>query len=379
MPTSTTGAIILVGPGGPTPQEQLVARAQQASALDLIDTLLAQRLEPVIVAAPTADWLLAGSGVIFDPDPPGQPFHFGKRLADLIRRYELPHLMVFGGGSAPFVDASLIATMAQLMDQAIHRPGGRIPSHMALTNNKHSSDWVAFTHADETLALLSDADRDNSLAWLLDQSGRYDVRVVTGLRPTAGFDLDTPSDLALAACHPDCPPRLAAVLQDSRLGALPVRDIARIAATPESNLTLIGRVAPLPWQALNKVTHCWVRVFAEDRGMVASGRLQRGEVKSLLGEMIRKEGAYAFFATLAGLSDAAIIDSRPIMASLGLWPSDGDRFASDLYMAEAIHDPWLREFTQAAAEAPIPILLGGHSLVSGGLYALVEIIERQAY
>ncbi len=379
MQTHSPGVIILVGPGGPTPQEQLVTRAQQASALDLIDTLVAQRLEPVIVAAPTSDWIPGESSVIFDPDPPGQSFHFGKRLAGLIQRYELSHLMVFGGGSAPFVDASLLNTMAQLMDQAINRPGGRIPSHMALTNNKHSSDWVAFTHADEMLTLLNDADRDNSLAWLLDQSGRYDVRVVTGLRPTAGFDLDTPSDLALIACHPDCPPHLAAVLQDSRLNPLPVRDIARIAATPESNLTLIGRVAPLPWQALNKVTHCWVRVFAEERGMVASGRLQRGEVKSLLGEMIRKDGVYAFFATLAGLSDAAIIDSRPLMASMGHWPSDADRFASDLYLSEAIGDPWLREFTQAAAEAPIPILLGGHSLVSGGLYALVEIIERQVY
>jgi len=37
-----------------------------------------------------------------------------------------------------------------------------------------------------------------------------------------------------------------------------------------------------------------------------------------------------------------------------------------------IHDPWIREFTAAVRDAPIPILLGGHSLVSGGLYALAE-------
>jgi hypothetical protein len=32
----------------------------------------------------------------------------------------------------------------------------------------------------------------------------------------------------------------------------------------------------------------------------------------------------------------------------------------------------VREFTQAALSAAVPVVLGGHSLVSGGLYALVE-------
>jgi hypothetical protein len=55
-------------------------------------------------------------------------------------------------------------------------------------------------------------------------------------------------------------------------------------------------------------------------------------------------------------------------------PSRADRFASDLYQVDAIEDPWLRAFTRAAKEAPIPILLGGHNVVSGGLYAIAEIV-----
>jgi hypothetical protein len=51
-------------------------------------------------------------------------------------------------------------------------------------------------------------------------------------------------------------------------------------------------------------------------------------------------------------------------------PSREDRFQSDLLAAEAIEDEFLRRFTAAAARAPIPVLLGGHSLVSGGLMAL---------
>ena len=48
-------------------------------------------------------------------------------------------------------------------------------------------------------------------------------------------------------------------------------------------------------------------------------------------------------------------------------PQPEDRFASDLLLAERVRDPWLRELTAAARDAPIPILLGGHSLVGPGV------------
>jgi hypothetical protein len=333
----------------------------------------------IILATPDADWLPDDTPVTVDMDSPGAPFHLGQRLADLVGRYALRHVLYFGGGSGPLLDASLLGLVTSLMGEAVSGPpGGRIPAHIVLTNNQHSSDWAAITHAPDALDILKDVQRDNSLAWLLGESGRYEVRAVAGLRPAAGFDLDTPSDLALMAAHPDCGPHLAAAVRDPALAALPVHTIARITATPESHLTLIGRVSPLPWQALNRVTRCWVRVFSEERGMVASGRLERGEVKSLLGELIRQQDPAVFFQTLATMTDAALIDTRPLMASQGLWPDDADRFASDLFQVDAIRDPWLRDFTQAAREAPFPVLLGGHSVVAGGLYALIEIIERGA-
>ncbi len=74
---------------------------------------------------------------------------------------------------------------------------------------------------------------------------------------------------------------------------------------------------------------------------------------------------------LATLADAALVDSRVLLAHrLGAderaWPRPEDRFASDLLLHEAIADPWLRDLTRAAAEAPIPVLLGGHTLVGPG-------------
>ena len=75
---------------------------------------------------------------------------------------------------------------------------------------------------------------------------------------------------------------------------------------------------------------------------------------------------------LARLGEAALIDSRVLLAHrLGpdeaAWPPAADRFASDLLLADRVGDPWLRELTAAAAGAPIPVVLGGHSLVGPGV------------
>ena len=43
------------------------------------------------------------------------------------------------------------------------------------------------------------------------------------------------------------------------------------------------------------------------------------------------------------------------------------RLASDLLLPDRIRDRWLRELTEAAAAAQIPVLLGGHSLVGTGI------------
>ena len=68
-----------------------------------------------------------------------------------------------------------------------------------------------------------------------------------------------------------------------------------------------------------------------------------------------------------------MFDTRPLMAHLGWRPSRADRFASDAGDVEAIGHAGLRELSGGAAEARAPIALGGHSLVSGGLLAGIDI------
>jgi hypothetical protein len=83
------------------------------------------------------------------------------------------------------------------------------------------------------------------------------------------------------------------------------------------------------------------------------------------------------------LGDAAIVDTRVLLAHhLGAdeaaWPAADDRFASDLLLPERIGDRWLRELTASAIAAPIPILLGGHTLVGPGVRLVVEGPPRAA-
>jgi hypothetical protein len=44
---------------------------------------------------------------------------------------------------------------------------------------------------------------------------------------------------------------------------------------------------------------------------------------------------------------------------------------------EGISDPWLSDFTAAAREAPIPVVLGGSSLVGAGVQLLSEAAWRE--
>ncbi len=377
MGSQTVGAVVLVGPARASVQERLVDAAIRASALDLLALLEAQGVEPIIVAGPDLGWLPEDAPVIRDED--GGAFHFGRRLVGLIERYALSPVIYFGAGSAPLLDGDLFEMLHGLLHRSEFVQGSGIPTHIALTNNLHSSDWIGISHAQDALHIIRRAERDNSLAWMLQENWDYDVRVLSGMRPVSSMDLDTPADLAIVRLHPRCPPHLREVLDDPLLARVPVDRVVELAARDGARLALVGRVSPLAWQALSKKTQAWIRAFSEERGMVASERLARGEVRSLLWKMYETLGAEGFFAALAEVADAVIMDSRVLMAAAGHYPDDADRFASDLYMPEAIRDPWLRAFTEAAASAPMPVLLGGHGVVAGGLYALSDIVaERRA-
>jgi len=91
--------------------------------------------------------------------------------------------------------------------------------------------------------------------------------------------------------------------------------------------------------------------------------------------LLDRDGPAALGARLAELGEAALIDSRVLLAHrLGPdesgWPSAESRFASDMLDPGSLDDPWLAALTASALAAPIPVVLGGHSLVGPGVRLL---------
>jgi len=338
----------------------MVAAARRAAALDSLERALSTGAfaSAILVADSRKGLADLPSGVIVDVD--AGAFHFGRRLAWIVDRYGLEKPLYFSGG-LPLLSAQEFVGIAQELERG---------DGLVITNNLYSADLVAFSPG-EALKKVRLPDSDNPLARLLVEQAGLSARPLPR-SVSSQFDIDSPSDLAILTLVGGAGPRLQRLFECWRLDVAPYRATLAYFTDPTAQVLVAGRVGSQVWQYLERETACRVRFFAEERGMQADGRLQGGQARSLLGFYLAEVGVERFFATLAELADAAFLDTRVLLAHRGIEASRADRFLSDVGRHEAIEEPFLREFTQAAGRAPIPVVLGGHSLVSGGLMALVE-------
>ena len=252
------------------------------------------------------------------------------------------------------------------LEQICGKLAGR-PSFL-YANNIQSADMVAFT-VPEGFAAAPLPAMDNSLAMTLrDQCG-----LELELMPqTLGllFDLDTPADVLVLGAGPFAGPRARVVLDELVLDYSRLERAKEVLMDSYRDVALIGRVGAPIIERLNALLKLRLRVFSEERGMKALGRQQSGAVVSLIGFLMEHSGVAQFFSYLAQVASCAFIDSRVLFAHHNYDFTDRERFLSDLGLWEQIEHPWLKEFTRAAVQCSIPVLLGGHSLVSGSLWAL---------
>jgi hypothetical protein len=339
----------------------MVAAARRAAALDSLERALSTgAFASAILVADSQEGLTdLPSGVVLDVD--AGAFHFGRRLARVIDRYGVERAVYFSGGGLPLLSAQEFVGIAQELSRG---------DGLVITNNLYSADLVAFSPG-EALKKIKLPESDNPLARLLAEQAGLSARPLPR-SVSSQFDIDSPSDLAILTLVGGAGPRLQGLLDCWRLDIAPYRRVLAYFTESTAQVLVAGRVGSQVWQYLERETACRVRFFAEERGMQAEGRLQGGQARSLLGFYLGEVGVERFFATLAELADAAFLDTRVLLAHRGIEASRADRFVSDVGRHEAIEEPFLREFTEAARRAAIPAMLGGHSLVSGGLMALVE-------
>ena len=236
---------------------------------------------------------------------------------------------------------------------------------------------MAIAGAGEVLASVPDLASDNALPRWLAEAAAIPVRDLATRRRLA-MDVDSPLDLVLlegarGAPRLPGPDHPSAALVRDRLAAL-----RAVAADPGAELLVAGRTSATDLRWLERHTRSRTRALIEERGLRTSaagaelGRPNRRPPRSVLGELLERDGPGSLGRHVAAISDGALIDSRVLMAHRlgadeGAWPTAEDRFASDLLLADRIDDPWLRELTAAARDAAVPILLGGHGLVGPGV------------
>ena len=371
MSVETLPLLIMTGVTEGSEPERMVSQTRQAITLDLVErALTVPSLKPVIVAtnSPALARRLSAYPILVDTDAPGEPFHFGRRLVGLIAHYGLERCFYIGGGAGPLLPAADMAAIGEMMLST-----GRL----LITNNFYSSDFVAFGPT-SALTGVPPPDTDNQLAWLLGEEVGLPIHELPRTGATQ-FDVDTPVDLLTLAAHPGAGPHTRAYLESLDLDTTHLDAALPLMLDRDATILVAGRVSSATWAYLERETACSTRVLSEERGMRASGRQARGEVRSLLGYYLDAVGLDRFFETLATMGQALFLDNRTIFAHQGFWPSAADRFYSDLRQPDQIADPFVRSLTAAAMVAPVPVIMGGHSLVSGGMYALIEAAWARGY
>lgn len=357
---------------------------------------LAERHRRGFLAAGAAEATVVAGG------PDGRPF--GVRLRALVAgRPAGRGIVLLGSGALPLATA---ADRRALVTAAAADGCG------ALVNNRYSADVLALSAAAAGLLadVPADLPGDNALPRWLDEVAGVAVTDLKG-HPRLGMDLDSPLDLVLLAAAAAGPPELRAVGSELALTGLigaALDRVGRVLSDRRAELVVAGRTSARTLAWLERHARCRVRAIVEERGLRAASRLAQGadddaaglagadrargradrgsssaarSVRpvrppvSLLGMILDRDGPAALGARLAELADAALVDSRVLLAHrLGAdevgWPTAEDRFASDLLRSDPIADPWLRALTAGVAAAPIPILLGGHSLVGPGVRLL---------
>ena len=300
-------------------------------------------------------FLAAGATDVTVTSGPPDGIAFGARLRAFAASHPAKGVVVLGSGAIPLAGPADLRTFVEAAAANDSR---------ALTNNRFSADIVAVSRA-EVLRNVPDLATDNALPrWLAEVAG-YEV---TDLRRRwrLGVDIDGPLELVLLGSVAGAAPADVVDRVKERLAA-----VRGVAADPGAELVVVGRTSASGLAWLERQIAARTRAIVEERGLRTAIAGQRPP-RSVLGALLDRDGPGSLGRLLADLGEGALVDSRVLLAhrhgtDQASWPLAEDRFASDLLLHERIQDPWLRELTRAAASAPIPIVLGGHTLVGPGL------------
>lgn len=366
-PTSDrVSLIVFAATGGRSAPERLLSGAHVANARDLVDLGRHCSLVDRVVVVTNSEELAATLGskdrVTVERDRPDEPFHFGRRLVEVVEKYEMRRPLYFGASSAPL-----------LAPESLREICGRLlgAERTVVTNNQGSADFFGVTPPEALRRIDVPGDQDNFIPYLLRRYAGLQVDVIEPAVENL-FDVDTPADLAVMSLLGDLKRHARTYLSGLTLDTTALERAMPFLLRQRATISLVGRVNAAIWGQSHSDIPAIKRIYREESNMKAFGRDVRGEVRSLVGFLYEAVGAERLFAQFAEMSDAVFFDSRVLFHHLQLPLTMADRFASDLGDVDAIVNPTARAITAAARACAVPVVLGGHNIVSGALWALTQ-------
>ena len=300
-------------------------------------------------------------GRVITRDVSGKAFHFGEELQDVVASYKPKKLFYFGAASFPLIEEVELQNIVSRIQRE---------ENFVYTNNPQSSDLAAFSPAD-AIFRIEPPENDNSLSISLRDQAGLEMELMPHSRGIF-FDLDTPVDFLIYGDSPYAGKRVRKALEVMPLDYELLEKAKEVLKGYYRDVALIGRVGAPLIAHLNCNLKLRLRIFSEERGMKALGREAAGEVELLLCYLVDEVGVEKFFRYLEKVAELAIIDTRVFFAHHKLKLPAEERYMADLGQWEKLGNPWLKGFVRAAKGCKIPVLMGGHSLVSGGLWVLSQ-------
>lgn len=355
--------LIMTGISGDSKPERILNEAYAASTFDLAEKgVEAENIGKVVVS--TNSTFIAEkleNRVHVELDSEEKKFHFGDKFKEILKKYEPSSLLYFSGGSGVLFDVRDLDEFSRLL---LEREGAIV------ANNFYSSDFVGLNPASKILEEQL-PDRDNMLGWKSRGAGYEPFELKRSAKTQ--YDIDTPLDLIPLSITDVAENNLEETLKSLWFKSKDLEEIVPLLTDAQSSITFVGRIGSSTWNYLEKTAACETNIVSEGRGLYASGSKDRSSKEYIANVLLEEKGMAGALDCLLGDSEALFLDTRVLYAGRGMWPSAPDRFWSDLKEPEKINDEFVRDLTRASMNFDQPLVLCGHSMISGAMYLLADM------
>ena len=294
----------------------------------------------------------------------GKNFNFGKSLINIKNKYSLDKIFYFGAGSCYFLKTD---ELKFIFENTIN---GQF-----LSNNLVSSDFISFSLSDlDEKIILNFPNIDNYFSsYLMKETSLKYVKMPVSLGSV--FDIDTPNDFAILSKNTNNSNKIGNYISNSIFKNINLDRFIKILSSKSNEIFVYGRINPLNLYMAERNIPCKIRFLSEERGLKVRGRASA----SLLSKIFQSENFDIFFDMFENICNACILDTRVIFSLFAGEYDQEELYLSDMQMWKQIKNPFIKSFTKKVSESKVPIILGGHSIVNGGLMALSNLTGGKKY